>query len=113
VDQKELFELIFSDALLVDIDLSVWDKRISLYVLADRVGRVAGNLLPMFVVEFSNMRSWNIHFNHLSFDPPIELEPDEHVQWRIRSSKSSMAYRLPLAAAPQIQVPKCLSYTKI
>lgn len=83
MQQKELFERIFSDAHVVDIDLSVWDKRIALYVLADHVGRTANNKLPMFVVEFAAVRSWNVEFNHLSYDPPIELGPDEHMWWLV------------------------------
>ena len=85
MQQRELFERIFEDAHVVDIDLSVWDKRITLYVLADHVGWTANNQLPMFAVEFSRVRSWSVQFNHLDYDPPIELGPDEHVQWQIET----------------------------
>lgn len=83
IKQKELFERIFSDAHVLDIDMSMWDKRIALYVIADHVGRVGGNRLPMFVVEFTRVHSFNIDFNHLTYNPPIDLASDEHVQWRI------------------------------
>lgn len=85
IKQQELFEIIFSDAHLVDIDLSAWDRRIVLYVLADHVGRIAGNRLPMFAVEFGRVHNWNMAFNHLDHAPPIDLGPDEHVQWRIHN----------------------------
>ncbi len=79
--QRDLFEVIFSDAHLVDIDLSGWDKRIALYVLADHAGRTVDNRLPLFIVEFYRVWHWDLRFNHLLHDPPIVLEPDEHVQW--------------------------------
>lgn len=81
MQQKELFELIFQDAHLVDVDLSAWDKYIALYVMADHAGRTKSGRKPMFVVEFIRVRSLHVVFNHLSYDPPIEMRPDEHVQW--------------------------------
>jgi hypothetical protein len=81
--QSALFEQIFSDAHLVDIDLSAWDKLIALYVLADHAGRTADNRMPLFFVEFLRVRSLDIRFNHLGGDPPLKLGPHEHVQWWI------------------------------
>ena len=81
--QAALFERIFSDAHLVDIDLSAWDKVIALYVLAHFVEGVADSRAPLFCVEFARVRRWDIDFNHLAHDPPIELGPHEHLQWRI------------------------------
>ncbi len=77
------FERIFSDAHVVDIDLSAWDKQIALYVLADHMERSVPGEMPMFIVEFLHVRHWEITFNHLSHDPPVELGPHEHVQWWI------------------------------
>ncbi|HYP39844.1 MAG TPA: hypothetical protein VEX13_05745, partial [Chloroflexia bacterium] len=51
--------------------------------MADHVGRTTNNQLPMFVVEFAAVRSWSVEFNHLSYDPPIELGPDQHMQWLV------------------------------
>jgi hypothetical protein len=86
MQQMTLFQQIFSDAHLVDIDLSAWDKYIALYALAELAERpwsTADGRLPLFKVEFVRVRSWHIAFNHLSQDPPIELGPHEHIQWRI------------------------------
>lgn len=83
MQQMALFRGIFSDAHLVDIDLSAWDKRITLYVLADHVGRTADGRKPLFAVAFARVRRWDIEFMHLSHDHSIELEPDEHVQWQL------------------------------
>jgi hypothetical protein len=80
---QTLFETIFSDAHLVDIDLSAWDKSIALYVLADHVERTADGHVPMFIVEFTGVHNWNIDFNHLTSRAPIKLNVDEHVQWII------------------------------
>ncbi len=77
--ERMQFEGIFSDAHVVDVDLSRWDKSIDLYVLADHMGRVEGNRLPLFVVQFIEVR-------RLSFERSVanpELGPDEHVQWLI------------------------------
>jgi hypothetical protein len=83
MQETALFEQIFSDAHLVDIDLAAWDKRIALFVLADHAGRTASGHRPLFVVEFARVRSLDIAFNHLDQEPPIELEADKHIQWRI------------------------------
>ena len=86
MQQMTLFRQIFSEAHVVDIDLSAWDKYIALYVLAELAERpwsTADGRLPLFKVEFVRVRSCHIAFNHLSHDPPIELGPHEHVQWRI------------------------------
>ncbi len=51
MQQMTLFQQIFSDAHLVDIDLSAWDKYIALYVLAELAERpwsTADGRLPLF-----------------------------------------------------------------
>jgi hypothetical protein len=83
MQQMTLFEDIFSDAILVDIDFSAWDKRIALYVLADHAGRTADNRRPMFVVEFIGVQRWEFMFSHLDADPPIDYGPKQHITWRI------------------------------
>lgn len=83
MQQMELFERIFSDAHVVDIDLSEWDKFIAFYVLADHAGRTPSGRLPMFVVEFVRVRSLDIEFRHFDHDPTLDLAPHQHVQWLI------------------------------
>lgn len=76
--QKKLFEQIFSDAHVVDIDLSSWDQFITLYVLADHTEREESGRKALFAVEFGRVYGLNIRFNHLDMKP---LRPDEHFQW--------------------------------
>lgn len=76
-----IFEQVFSGAHLVDIDLSRWDKRVVLYVLADRMGYRQGNRLPMFAAEFIRVSRLEIAFSHLLDNVSVSLAGDEHVQW--------------------------------
>ena len=79
--QQELFMQIFSDAHLVDVDLSSWDKQISFYVIADHLQHLPEGRLPLVVIEFIRVHRFDMKFNHVSNDNLIELGPDEHIQW--------------------------------
>ena len=79
--ERRDFERIFSDAHVIDVDLSSWDKSIDLYVLADHMERVeGGSSLPLFAVHFRRARSFKLESNAPSVPG---LAADEHVQWRI------------------------------
>ncbi len=78
--ERRQFEQIFSDAHVVDLDLSGWDKSIDLYVLADHMERVEGNRLPLFSVHFLRARSFSLESGASSVQG---LAADEHVQWRV------------------------------
>jgi hypothetical protein len=74
--QADLFERIFEwDATIVDIDLSIWDKQIAIYVRPHHGG--------LYFVEFLRVRSLNIEFNHHEFDFNEKFGPDEHIHWVI------------------------------
>jgi len=79
IRQEELLDQIFSDALVVDFDLSEWDKRLIVCVVADHVDLIGG-YLPCFAVEFVAPSSIELGFVHhelgLHHDP-------RHIQWRI------------------------------
>jgi hypothetical protein len=81
MQQRQLFEDIFSDAHIIDIDLSAWDQVVKLYVITDHAPRTTPGRLPLFMVEFLRVRQWNMSFNHLEVTFH-ELGPDEHLQWR-------------------------------
>lgn len=106
--ELELFKRIFSDAHLVDIDLSSWDKAASLYVLADHAPRAPGDRLALLAVDFLQPRKFNIEFVHFEFEHlKTQLGPHEHVQWMIDCSKvekdkktGTLAISLWGAAAP-------------
>lgn len=77
---RELFEQVFSDAHLVDFDLSVWDKAVSVYVLADHLPRSPDGRLPLYKVVFETPSEMHLDFRHLSGP---DLSDGEHVQWQI------------------------------
>jgi hypothetical protein len=82
--QRRDFGRIFSDAHVIDVDLSSWDKSIDFYVLADHMDRVEGSRLPLFAVHFLRVRSFKLDSNAASVP---DLAAHEHVQWRIDDSE--------------------------
>lgn len=78
---RKLFEQIFSDAHVVDLDLSEWDKSTDLYVLADHVESAeGGGGPPLFALHFLRARSFKLEHDAASVEG---LAPHEHVQWSI------------------------------
>lgn len=77
------FKRIFSDAHVVDVDLSEWDKRICLWVLADHFENWTARC-PLVVVEFGRVREFACRLP--SAQHTLEAE-NRHVQWRIDDSK--------------------------
>jgi hypothetical protein len=81
---RTLFERIFSDANVADVDFSQWDKSVGIYVFADHVYVPTPARLPLFVADFVRVRKFCVTFNHLE----IALEePDQHFQWNIDEFK--------------------------
>lgn len=79
-----LFAQVFSDAHVIDVDLSEWDRRISLCVIADHVEVPTPVRLPIFIVDFLHVSKFSLTFNHLA----IDLEDEgRHFQWRIDDFK--------------------------
>src|SRR5581483_4740785 len=64
----KLFKQIFSDANVIDVDFSVWDKSISLIVVADHVDSPAVPVLPVFAVDFIAVHIFNCAFHHIGFE---------------------------------------------
>jgi len=86
--ELDLFKRIFSDAHLIDIDLSSWDEVISLLVLADHAPRAPGDRLALVAVDFLLPKKFDIEFLHFEFEHlKTQLKPGEHVQWMIDCSK--------------------------
>jgi|SRR5579862_2118870 len=71
-------ERVFSDAHVIDVDFSEWDRRISLWVLADHF-RNWSDRCPVVVVEFEDVQEFRIRMpsNKVVLD-----SPRDHVQWR-------------------------------
>lgn len=76
---RRLFERVFSDAHVIDVDLSEWDKCMSLWVLADHYRDWKGRC-PTVVVTFHNVIEFSCHM------PPADMRLDnrqDHLQWDI------------------------------
>ncbi len=81
---RRLFEQVFSDAHVIDVDFSQWDKQVSLCVVADHVEVPTPPRLPLFLVEFLRVSKFFITFNHFE----VEMEGSEkHFQWNIDEFK--------------------------
>ncbi len=83
-EEMTLFEWIFEDAYLVDVDCPSWAEFIALYLVAPHaVEHAAGGSWPLFIVEFLRVRRWDLAFNHLNHEPAAESGPHEPTVWRI------------------------------
>jgi len=76
---RNLFESVFSDADVVDIDLSEWDKRLSLWVLADH-WQDWQNRKPLVVVDFEGIIEFSCRFPQSECNLVGE---SAHLQWNI------------------------------
>lgn len=76
---RRTFERVFSDAHIIDIDFSEWDKKIALWALADHYEDWT-HRCPVVVVEFHGILELACKM------PPREFgldAPNEHLQWNI------------------------------
>jgi hypothetical protein len=76
---RATFEKVFSDAHVIDVDLSEWDKQVALWTLADHYEDWT-HRCPIVVVEFRGVREFTCRM------PPPEAaleSPDEHLQWNV------------------------------
>lgn len=90
---REIFERVFSDAHVIDIDMSGWDKRVSFWVLADHY-EIWEHRCPLVVVDFCNVHEFNCKM------PELRLpETNRHLQWNIDtiSVSESLPLRFDLA----------------
>jgi hypothetical protein len=78
IDQ-DFFERVFSDAHVIDVDLSRWSKKVSLWVLADHLEEWTYRC-PLVITEFNFVR--NFSFEFLECGLAKELA-ELHIQWRI------------------------------
>ncbi len=75
---ENLLLRVMSDAHVIDVDFSDWDKCVRFYVLADHMEPVAGEL-PLYVIEFEKPMAANFSFNHHK----VNLDSGLRFQWRI------------------------------
>jgi len=76
-EQLEVLERIFSDAHIIDVDFSEWDKKISICLLADHY-RVYRKNKPVLIITFFKVHELIVKFNH--FDIVLD-NPNDHFQW--------------------------------
>lgn len=103
-------ERIFSDAHLVDLDFSAWDKELRLFVLADHYRAWEGRC-PLLFLRFTGVRKFEVEFHHLDLELKNVLGPEAHVQWLIDDpeiQREGRHYDLllssSLAAAPTLRL---------
>lgn len=79
---QEILARVFSDADVVDVDFSEWDKQILLWVLADHWADWKLRK-PLVAVTFKGVTQFSIEL------PPDELkvdDPESHLQWHLYES---------------------------
>ena len=95
----EILELVFSDAELIDIDFSSWDKHISFIVKSDHYKShytKDGFFVPIINLKFSGITDVHFEFSHHEKNS-LEDDPDKHYHWIIDQStidKNGKHYRL-------------------
>lgn len=77
-DQK-LFEIIFSDADVIDLDFSEWDKLIRLIVVSDHMPFSRSDIRPIYSVEFVKCSIFEMNIAKFV----LGMEDDKHCQWNI------------------------------
>lgn len=83
-EEMTLFEWIFEDAYLVDVDLSGWRTLIALYVAAPHAAeRYQDDEAPLFIAEFHRVSSLHLEFNHLAVEAGAEPGAMEPLVWRV------------------------------
>ena len=67
---RETLSLIFSDAVLLDLDLSAWTSELTLAVLADHYGDgPRGGSAPVVVLTFSGVERFSLDFRQHASEP--------------------------------------------
>jgi hypothetical protein len=76
---RNLLERVFSDAHVIDIDFSSWDKHISILVVSDHY-EARSDRCSVLVIEFRNVRVFACSMPQ----PEMRLdEPERHLQWNV------------------------------
>jgi hypothetical protein len=97
---EQKFKDIFMDAAIVDFDLSQWDKRLRLIVVATEETHLANDgVLPMYAVDFDRISNLNLEIFHL------EENVQGHYQWNATLQSiaaSENAWVIELSSAPKL-----------
>ena len=80
--------IIFSDADVIDVDLSTWDKSIGIYVIADHVKSSNPAHRAILALDFRGVRRFDLSFSHHDFKKfPLKISEQEHLNWPVYRSK--------------------------
>lgn len=81
---RKLFDVIFQEAVVLDVDFFEWDKFLRLVVDAGLVPRNEDEASPIYNVDFLYIDEILWKSNHLR----IQLDaPNQHCQWTIMEGK--------------------------
>ena len=84
-----LFETVFSDAHLIDLDFSEWDRFVRIIVESDHSEWRSGRP-PIYSVDFTRVTMFMCDYIH----PFVEIEdPEKHCQWHIHDFKRQLTER--------------------
>ena len=105
MDEKK-FRAVFREALVVDIDLSRWDERIRLVVVArEEVAAPEGSLAPIYTVDFVRTSELECKFGHLDIE--WDIPERGHFQWNVYEVKLSRdhgKYTIILSSSSQLPI---------
>jgi hypothetical protein len=80
--------VIFSDADIIDIDLSKWDESIGIYVIADHVKSPNPGRRAVVALDFRGVRRFDLSFSHHDFKQfPLKTSWQKHLNWPVYRSK--------------------------
>jgi len=77
---RNLFDIIFQEAHVVDFDFSQWDRRLRLVVSAGLTKENFEGRGPLHNVDFIKVKELSWHANHLDV---VLDSPEQHCQWVI------------------------------
>jgi len=88
----EYLKLVFSDADLIDVDFSLWDSVVSVYVVADHVPYPSQGKRGLLAVRFGGVRRFDWSFRHHTFTKfPVKVDENQHLNWNIYRAQISRA----------------------
>jgi len=100
------FDTIFLDATVIDVDLSQWDLRIRLVIVAlEETDVLEGGRLPIYAVDFVEASELHCLFQH--WDVARKFSPEGHFQWSVYEvsvSEGADAYVISLSSSPLFPV---------
>jgi hypothetical protein len=105
----DYLKLIFSDADVIDIDLSIWDNSIGIYVVADHVQSAIAGKRAILALRFRGVRRFDWSFHHHDFTKfQLKANRQQHLNWNVYRSElvCGEIYRLTVSGSEQCPILK-------